>query len=104
VVRRPLDSILEAVRVTASEPTTCEAVTPAETPTECEQYYERAPGYGNLLPSKKHDADLHARIRELEGALRRMLYVAKVHGCKGDGCCDYSVSARAALARSEAKP
>ena len=38
---------------------------PAETPTECEQYYERAPGYGNLLPSKKHDADLHARIREL---------------------------------------
>ena len=41
-------------------------MTPAETPTECEQYYERAPGYGNLLPSKKHDADLHALIRALE--------------------------------------
>ncbi len=34
---------------------------------------------------------------EARKALRRMLYVAKTHGCKGEGCCDWTVVARRVL-------
>jgi len=83
-------------------------MTPAETPTVCEacESFHHKGDDRSTWPEvfAEHHALIaskDARIRELVGALWRMLLVAKVHGCKGDGCCDYTVSARAALARSE---
>ena len=85
-------------------------MTPAETPTEVCVECQRltVTGHGTFPYAGGHTLALHARIRELEGALTE--YQNAHQSIVGDPAMYHErlgramTDARAALARSEAKP